>query len=96
MWHGEKKFGDAIDQLVSYTVWRDTKAALILFIRSGDATDILTKADAKIRAHDSFESARPTTEADSRTDYLLHAQGDRARLIHVALLPFILRSHDEP
>jgi hypothetical protein len=95
VWRGEKQFGDAIDQLVGYTVWRDTKAALILFIRSGNATEILAKADAKLRAHARFESARTTTDADSRTDYLLHAKDDPARLIRVALLPFVLRSRDE-
>jgi hypothetical protein len=95
VWRGEKKFGEAIDQLVSYTVWRDTKAALILFIRSGDVTEILAKADRKLCGHVSFESARPTVEADSRTDYLLHAKDDNARLIRVALLPFVLRAGDE-
>ncbi|NMM31816.1 MAG: hypothetical protein HHJ10_12470 [Cellulomonas sp.] len=95
MWHGEKKFGEAIDQLVSYTVWRDTKAALILFIRSGVATDVITKAEAKLRAHPSFKSARTTAEVDWWTDYLLQAKDDAARLIHVALLPFVLRSRDD-
>lgn len=30
-WHGRKKFLDAIDQLFSYTTWRDTKVSLIVF-----------------------------------------------------------------
>lgn len=95
VWRGEKKFSEAIDQLVGYTVWRDTKAALILFIRSGGATDILAKADRTLCSHPSFVSARPTVEADSRTDYLMHAKDDHERLIRVALLPFVLRAGDE-
>ena len=34
MWHGKKRFLDAIDQLFSYTTWRDTKVSLIVFNRS--------------------------------------------------------------
>ncbi|OJV59123.1 MAG: hypothetical protein BGO38_17810 [Cellulomonas sp. 73-145] len=95
VWHGEKKFAEAIDQLVSYTVWRDTKAALILFIRGGDATDVLAKADVKLRSHPQFAGARTSADSDARTDYLLRATDDQARLIHVALLPFVLRDRDE-
>lgn len=31
IWHGEKKFLEAIDQLFGYTRWRDTKTSLIIF-----------------------------------------------------------------
>ena len=39
------------DLLLSYLVWRDTKAALLLFIRSGETTTIIEKAAAEIRNH---------------------------------------------
>lgn len=31
VWHGKKKFLDAIEQLFSYTTWRDTKVSVIVF-----------------------------------------------------------------
>ena len=31
IWHGSKKFLEAITQLFSYTTWRDTKTSLIIF-----------------------------------------------------------------
>lgn len=31
IWHGIKKFGDAIEQLFGYSTWKDSKTALILF-----------------------------------------------------------------
>ena len=31
VWHGNKKFLEAIDQLCGYTTWRDTKTSLIIF-----------------------------------------------------------------
>lgn len=31
VWHGSKKFLEAIDQLCGYTTWRDTKTSLVIF-----------------------------------------------------------------
>ena len=31
VWHGNKKFIEAIDQLCGYTTWRDTKTSLVIF-----------------------------------------------------------------
>lgn len=31
IWHGEKKFTEALEQLFSYTTWRDSKTSLIIF-----------------------------------------------------------------
>lgn len=31
IWHGIKKFGDAIEQLFGYSTWKDSKTALIVF-----------------------------------------------------------------
>ena len=31
VWHGNKKFLEAIDQLCGYTTWRDTKTSLVIF-----------------------------------------------------------------
>ena len=54
-WHGSAKFTRAIDQLLGYLTWRDTKAALVLFIDRLDATAAITKAAASIEAHPIFK-----------------------------------------
>ncbi len=36
IWKGPKTIRDALGQLLSYLTWRDTKAALLVFIRIGD------------------------------------------------------------
>lgn len=94
-WKGQAKFTEAIDQLLGYTVWRDTKAALLIFIRSGEPTQIMAKADECIRAHACFLSAKPAADAALRSDYLMHAKDDPARHIQMALLPVVLRSAGE-
>ncbi len=34
IWHGIKKFEDAVEQLFGYTTWKDTKVALVVFNKS--------------------------------------------------------------
>jgi hypothetical protein len=89
IWHGPKTVADALDQLLRYLVWRDTKAALLLFIRGGDVTSITKKAIARVREHPNYK--RDGTHAtEDRHDFVVHANGDPAREIHLALLPFLV------
>ncbi|WP_433257548.1 hypothetical protein ACQPYK_20815 [Streptosporangium sp. CA-135522] len=90
MWGGQRKFNDAIDQLLSYAAWRDTKAALLLFIQEGNPTEIIKKADAAIRAHAAFQIAAPSAEPDLRQDYLMRSPTDRERYIKMAFLPVVV------
>ena len=92
IWNGQKAFSSAIDQLLSYLVWRDTKAALILFIREADVSSIIEKADQALRAHSNFK--RPGAESgdpSTRRNFVLHQAGDSEREIKVALLPVAIR-----
>jgi hypothetical protein len=91
IWGGAAKFREAIDQLLSYLTWRDTKAALILFIRTGRTSDIIAKAGAEIKNHPNFKSAASANPAGDRHDFVLHPASDPAQEIRVALLPFALQ-----
>ncbi|WP_432400834.1 hypothetical protein [Wukongibacter sp. M2B1] len=42
-WKGPKSFKNAIDQLLRYLVWRDTKCALLIFNRNKNSSDVATK-----------------------------------------------------
>ncbi|AXF95217.1 hypothetical protein [Spiroplasma phoeniceum] len=54
-WNGEKKFLEAIDQLQGYLTWRDTKTALIIFVKENDISSIINKIRTKIiQKHKSF------------------------------------------
>ena len=57
-WSGVKGFVAAIDQLFGYTAWRDTKLALIMFVRERDLTAIIDKAREAIAEHDQFVAWR--------------------------------------
>ena len=42
-WKGPKTFSDAIDQLLSYLSWRDTKCALLIFNKTKDTSAVRSK-----------------------------------------------------
>jgi hypothetical protein len=59
-WQGAKSFTDATDQLFGYAAWRDTKLALIVFVREKGLTEIIEKAREALGAHRQFVSWRDT------------------------------------
>jgi hypothetical protein len=91
IWKSPKTIRDALAQLLSYLVWRDTKAALLLFIRTGETTAIIDKAVAEIRKHLNFKRVHGTVAAGERYDFVLHANGDPNQEIRLAFLPFALQ-----
>lgn len=42
-WKGQKSFNDAIDQLLGYLTWRDTKCALLVFNKTKDSETVRLK-----------------------------------------------------
>jgi hypothetical protein len=64
-WEGAKGFAEAIDQLFGYASWRDTKLALIVFVREKGLTGIVEKAREALAAHTQFGEWQ---EAGSETE----------------------------
>lgn len=89
IFRGPKTVTDAISQLLTYLVWRDTKAALLLFIKKDDITSITGKAVSRIETHPNFKRRGARADED-RHDFVLHANGDPSREIRLALLPFLV------
>jgi len=94
-WSGQVRFRAAVDQLLSYTVWRDTKAALILLIKDVHATTAIEGADAVIRSRPQFRTAKDASDPDTRRDYVLASNSDPDRYISVALLPVVIPNPKE-
>ena len=50
VWHGSKKFVEAIDQLCGYTTWRETKTSLIIFNKENkDFSSLVDSIDAVLK-----------------------------------------------
>ena len=53
-WEGVKAFSATIGQLFGYRGWRDTKLAIVMFVREKNLTSIVEKARETLAAHPQF------------------------------------------
>jgi hypothetical protein len=97
IWKGPTTIRDALGQLLSYLTWRDTKAALLVFIRHGEPpTEVINKAIKEIEGHPNYKRTFRTGEDGERYNFIVHAAGDPDREIRLAFLPFALQDRDNP
>lgn len=86
-WKGPKGFGEAIDQLLGYATWRDSKTAILVFNRGTETSTVLTGIDAVAKAHGNFKRA-VTWPHESGVRYVLHSGGDKNRELVLTVLVF--------
>jgi hypothetical protein len=53
LWNGPRSLTDAIDQVLRYTCWRDTKVAVIVFNRRKDISTVLAAIPKAVTEHPS-------------------------------------------
>lgn len=53
-WDGSASLTQAIDQLLGYAQWRDTKTAILLFSRNKGFTNVLQQIPTVVKAHSNF------------------------------------------
>lgn len=87
IWHGEKLLLEAIDQLLGYVTWRDTRTALILFVMNSGVIDVIEKAKFTITQHTCYAGYKGQTE-DSSFSYIYHTKDDPQSHIALELMIF--------
>ena len=87
VWRGEKLFSEAIDQLLGYVTWRDTRTALILFVKNSRIIDVIEKAKSTITQHFCCVGYKGQTE-ESSFSYIFHTKGDFQNRIVIELMIF--------
>lgn len=86
-WRGPHSFSDAIDQVLAYLSWRDSKCALLVFNRQKDSSAV------KDKMHEIME-ARPewrktiTPDADGEGRYFFVKESDPGREIQIHTMLF--------
>ncbi len=88
-WHGEKAHLAAIDQVLSYLTWRDSKAAIICFVQSRELNPVLDKIKLMTSNHPCFVKDRGPVKA-GHFQFDFHMQGDPSRQVFLAVLCFHL------
>jgi hypothetical protein len=90
-WKGQAGIKKALNQLLGYLVWRDSKAALIVFIKQRDVTSVLEKLHEAVSEHEQcLRAVEPAQDPEKRRDYIFHANDDEKRTIRLAVLPVVL------
>ena len=86
-WAGPSDLFEALDQLLSYTSWRDTKVALLVFNRNTAMTTVLEKVPEVIQKHPSYRASK---HYDSETGFrfVLGHRGDKDRELTLTVLVF--------
>ena len=87
IWRGEKLFLEAMDQLLGYVTWRDTRSALILFVKNCGITEIIEKAKSTIAQHPCYISYKTQT-GESSFSYIFHTKEDSRSQISIELMIF--------
>lgn len=86
-WRGPKAFGEAIDQLLGYATWRDSKTAILVFNRGTETSTVLSGIDLVVKAHANFKRA-VNWPHESGFRFVLHANGDANRELILTVLVF--------
>lgn len=86
-WKGPKAFGEAIDQLLSYATWRDSKTVILVFNRGTEMSTVRTGVDASAKSHSNFKRM-VNWPHESGFRYVFHANGDNNRELIVTVLVF--------
>lgn len=87
-WNGPKHLSESINQLFDrYLTWRDTNAALIIFVKQDNITNIIKKINKTCKAHEYFVKYEGSQD-DNSFSYIFHLPKDKDRMISLEVLVF--------
>lgn len=86
-WKGEKQYLESIDQLLGYLTWRNSKTALIVFVKNSDISNVIcTIKDSTIKHKNYLREDKASGE--SWFNYRFHLNDDEKREINVAVMVY--------
>lgn len=77
-WGGEKLYLETIDQILKYLTWRDSKAAVIIFVKNADFSSVIAKVKEATPTHPNYSSFESEKE-DTYLSYKITLNGDANR-----------------
>lgn len=86
-WDGPKSLQKKIDQLLGYTSWRDTKAAILIFNRAVSLSTVVSKVAEIVSAHPNFKR-QLEYKSETGFRFILHHTGDKNRELYLTISVF--------
>jgi hypothetical protein len=90
-WGGPAKMTEAIDQLLGYLSWRDSKAAILVFNRNKNFSNVLSSIPDVVNVHPNFQKDEGR-RGESGFRYAFRHKDDPAKIVHVTVLAFDIPS----
>jgi hypothetical protein len=87
IWRGPQSVTEALDQLLTYLTWRDTKVALMIFSHNQDFTGVVAKLWEQVAAHPQKKRG-PADVSETRHRYVFTRADDPMREIHLTVMAF--------
>lgn len=88
-WSGAKKYHSTIDQLLSYLTWRDSKTAIIIFVRQKEISNVLETVKNETPNHPNYLGVVSKSD-ENWFNYRFHLSGDKNRELKLSVLLFHL------
>ncbi|MFD8249202.1 hypothetical protein [Nocardia sp. NPDC059691] len=89
IWRGPKVVNETIDQILSYMVWRDSKAAIVMFINTADPAATIKKLHDAVEAHPRHVLTKTADDPAKQVDYVFTAD-EEGRRVSLAVIPVVL------
>jgi hypothetical protein len=86
-WGGPKMLTETVDQLLSYSSWRDSKTAILIFNRRRNFTKVLEAISPTIEVHPNYKRTE-NVPGDTLFRFILGNKDDPAREIMLTVLAF--------
>ena len=90
-WTGPASLSEALDQLLGYTSWRDTKTALLIFNRKATMSTVLQRIPLTVREHANYKTDL-NYETESGFRYVFSHRDDPDREFMLTVLAFDIPS----
>lgn len=86
-WSGPKKLTGTIDQVLSYTAWRDTKVTVLIFNKNKKFSAVLESVTPTVETHPNFKRSI-VQKQETRFRFVLAHKDDAARELTLTVLAF--------
>ena len=93
-WRGQKAYLDTITQLLGYLTWRDSKSAVIMFVRNKDLSSVIQTAEEVTSTHSNYLGF-VDKKHDTWFNYRFHINGDPNREVKLGVLFFHIPEQDK-
>lgn len=90
-WKGEKGYLATIDQLLNYLTWRDSKVAVIVFVRGREFSQVINKIKEATPKHSNYISHVNDSD-ETWFNYEFHLNGDVDRKLKLAVMVYNIPS----